>query len=92
METKKTRIPIVTEEIVDLLTKEPLVGRELDCTREEMKSNNPLLIDLLEAYIATLPKEHHGFAVSATVFAYHILRKQEEYDSGLEADSNGQLN
>ena len=92
MDPKKAKIPIVTEDIVDLLTKEPLVGRELDCTREEMKSNNPLLIDLLESYIATFPKEHHGFAVSATVFAYHILRKQEEYDSGLEADSNGQLN
>ena len=34
METKKTRIPIVTEEIVDLLTKEPLATKELYATRE----------------------------------------------------------
>ena len=92
METKKTRIPIGTEEIVDLLTKEPLATKELYATREEMVENNYSLIALLESYISTIPEEHHRSAVSAAIFTYYVLRKQEEYDSGLAPEINGPVN
>jgi hypothetical protein len=92
MDPKKTRIPIVNEDIVDLLTKEPLAAKELYATREEMVENNYSLIALLESYISTIPEEHHRSAVSAAVFTYYVLRKQEEYDSELAPEINGPVN
>jgi hypothetical protein len=92
MTTKKAKIPIVTEEIVDLFTKEPLVASELLCTRKEMMRDNHFLADLVGSYIATFPEESHGFATNAVVFAYHVLKKQEEYNSGITPQTNEQLN
>ena len=92
MATKKTKIPIVTEGIVDIFLEKTLAAKELYCTREEMIENNPLLVDLLGSYINTFPEEYHSFATSAVVFAYHVLKKQEEYDSGIEVNPNRNLN
>ncbi|MBU0470591.1 MAG: hypothetical protein KKA62_04445 [Nanoarchaeota archaeon] len=80
MYTKKG-VPRVNKDIVDTLLKsnESELERNLEEARNNMIKENPLLVEILEKYLRSFPKEHLNSAASTAVFVYLVLEKQGEY-------------